>query len=77
MTDGRTIEKQLYNGRIIGGCSIHHAHDAEKCARGLQHKGPWRTVECGGLAGEDRDIVECAECGEQRNVRCSFDEEYS
>lgn len=70
-------EKTLVNGRIVGGCSLHAEVHLGKCSSGLRHKGPWRVVECGGLAGEDRDIIECAECGEQRNVGCNFDEEYS
>lgn len=61
----------------VGGFSLHAEVHLGKCKSGLRHKGPWRVVECGGLAGEDRDIIECAECGEQRNVSCDFDEEYS
>lgn len=67
--------------RITGGHSLHAAVKSDTaCKDGLwpnQHKGPWRTVECGGKAGEDRDVVECAECGVQKNVACNFDEEYS
>lgn len=69
--------KQLINGRVVGGYSHHAAHDPTKCSNGMRHTGPWRTVDCCDLAGADRDIIECDGCGEQRNVGCSFDEEYS
>jgi hypothetical protein len=67
--------EQFINGRIVGGCSLHDAEDATKC-NGYKC-GPWRVVECGGHAGEDRDIVECATCGKQKKVACDFDEEFS
>ena len=69
------------NGRIRGGYSLHDEVKTDtRCKDGVwpnKHVGPWRTVECGGHAGEDRDIVECSECGAQINVRCNFDEEYA
>jgi len=78
MTDQLTEdEKRLVDGRIVGGYSLHASVDSTKCQGGLRHKGPWRTVDCCGLAGEDRDIIECSECGEQRNVGCNFDEDFS
>jgi len=63
--------------RITGGYSTHDAEKPELCKRGVERCGPWRVVECGGIAGEDRDIEECQKCGRQANVRCKFDEEYS
>lgn len=69
--------KSFVNGRIVGGYSLHDTVDRTKCEGGRRHLGSWRTVECGGHAGEDRDIIECAECGEQRNMACNFDEEFS
>jgi hypothetical protein len=68
-------------GRITGGCSLHDKVKTDtRCKDGLWpngHVGPWRTVDCCDSAGADRDIVECAECGTQKNVACNFDEEYS
>lgn len=38
----------------------------------------YRVIHCcDEVSGDDRDIVECVRCGQQRNVRCNFDEEYS
>ena len=34
----------------------------------------WRVIECN---GGDTDVVECPRCGQQKQVRCNFDEEYS
>lgn len=62
--------------RIVGGSSLHQHEDPTKCPGG-NHKGMWRVVECGGIAGEGRDIIECSSCGQQVNVACDFDEEYS
>jgi hypothetical protein len=74
-SNGSICKTQLVNGRIVGGHSLHAAENPDKCPNGVH--GYWRTVECGGLAGEDRDILECSRCGQQKNVRCDFDEEYS
>ena len=65
---------QFINGRIVGGHSMHDSEKPELCA-GKRHE--WRTVECGGHAGEDRDIDECSRCGKQQNFKCSFDEDFS
>lgn len=64
--------EQFISGRIVGGSSL---HDQESPC--VPPCGQWRTVECGGHAGEDRDIVECSKCGRQKNVACDFDEEFS
>lgn len=60
--------------RFRGDLSLHAEEDPSKCP-GDNHA-IWRTVECGGVAGDGRDIVECSRCGQQRNVRCNFDEEF-
>jgi hypothetical protein len=33
----------------------------------------WRIVECNG----DKDIKQCDRCGERREIRCTFDEDYA
>lgn len=74
-------EAAFVNGRVVGGCTLFDAVKTDtRCKDGLwpnEHVGPWRCVDCCGFAGDDRDIVECAECGAQQNVKCAFDEEYS
>lgn len=67
-------DKKFIDGRIVGGCSLHAAENPALCV-GKTHR--WRTVECGGHAGSDRDIEECAVCGRQLNVSCNFDEDFS
>lgn len=69
------LPKRWESGRVVGGYSLHAARDPEKCKGG--HRGPWRVVDCCEIAGDDRDIVECAECGEQKTSSCSFDEDMS
>lgn len=68
----------LVNGRIVGGYSLFDSVKTDtRCRDGIwpnEHVGPWRCVDCCELAGQDRDIVECAQCGEQRNVGCTFDD---
>lgn len=71
----RSAEKCLVEGRIVGGYSRRAGVDPSKCVN--RHLGPWRIVDCCDLAGEDRDIIECYECGDQRNVSCNFDEDFS
>jgi len=56
--------------RITGGYSLHDNEDPSKCPNG---HGLWRTVDCDG----ERDIVECANCGKQRQAVCNFDEEFA
>lgn len=68
-------------GRIHGGCSLHATFTPEKCPRETPHLfevrcGPWRCVDCCGVT-EDHDIEECARCGRQKTVACTFDEDYS
>jgi hypothetical protein len=75
MTNIHRPAKTMVAGRIAGGHSIHAAEDPSKCPGGRHEH--WRTVECGGHAGSDRDIIECSRCGQQRNVACDFDEEFS
>lgn len=68
--------------RIQGGSSLHDHFDRSTCPRenislswsGIRC-GPWRVVDCC-KAQADRDVEECARCGRQQSVRCSFDEEY-
>lgn len=66
--------KEFINGRIMGGYSLHDTPQPERCAAG--HPGHWRTVDCENNAGSGRDIIECARCGEQRNVACNFDDDF-
>jgi hypothetical protein len=51
--------------------SIHAARDPSKCRD--KHNGVWRTVKCTG----DIDVIECSQCGEQREAKGDFDDEYS
>jgi len=64
----------LVNGRIVGGYSLHDAHKPELCKH--DSKCFWRCVDCCGVK-DDRDIVECSTCGQQKSVRCNFDEDFS
>jgi hypothetical protein len=53
--------------------SLRPERDWTKCV--TDHVGPWRRVECQGpVAGDGRDLVECAECGAQKSVPCTFGE---
>jgi len=70
-----TEPTKMIDGRIVGGFSWHERHNPELCKRPCRPN--WRVVQCGGLAGKDRDIVECSTCGEQRNVSCNFDEDFA
>ena len=60
--------------RFRGEYSLHAEEDPSKCPNGYHAQ--WRTIECSGAAGFDRDIIECSRCGQQKNVRCNFAEEY-
>jgi len=74
MSDGKYI-----GGRIVGGHSLHEAHDPSKCPSKFGRSpecGIARCVDCCGVTGE-RDILECSKCGKQWTVRCSFDEDFS
>ena len=57
----------LIDGRLVGGYSLHEREDPAMCPNGI-HRGAWLTIQCGGLAGSGKDIVECTSCGKQRNV---------
>lgn len=70
------IPKDFIEGRIVGGHSLHPAHNPQLCKRGIEKCGHWRTVDCCRVE-EDRDIIECSKCGEQRSAKCNFDDEYS
>lgn len=61
--------------RIRGGYSLHDEHKPELC-KSDEGCGSWRCVDCCGVEDE-RDVIECARCGKQRSVRCSFDEDFS
>ncbi|HNB43299.1 MAG TPA: hypothetical protein PLL72_03790 [Burkholderiaceae bacterium] len=76
-------DKRFESGRIVGGCSLHAAFNPAQCPREnvQQHLdevrcGPWRVVDCCGVVDE-HDIEECARCGRQATVACSFDEDCS
>lgn len=66
--------KQFINGRIVGGHSLHETEKPELCPNGYHDH--WRVVDCCGQE-DDRDIIECSRCGQQRNAACSFDEDMS
>lgn len=68
MTVPSDIEQRVKNEH-----TLHDSVTEGACPEGHH----WRTVLCGGAAGEDRDIVECSGCGRQVNVRCDFDEDYA
>jgi hypothetical protein len=55
-----------------GSASLHGAHDKTKCIE--RHIGPWRCVDCC-KQEPDTDVIECAECGYQRQTRCTFDDD--
>lgn len=63
-------------GRIVGGYSDHAAEDAEKAKVCGQEGHSWRCVDCCGVE-RDRDILECTNCGRQKSVSCSFDEDFA
>lgn len=73
--DTQEKPKRFEGGRISGGCSLHDEAKPDLCRGG--HPGHWRTVDCEGYAGSGRDIIECARCGEQRNVSCNFEDDFS
>ena len=60
--------------RVKAKHSLHDSEKPELCPNG---HASWRTIVCGGEAGEDRDVQECSRCGRQVNVRCNFDEDYA
>jgi len=65
--------------RVYGGYSLHEQHKPELCPSRIGRSpecGEARVVDCCGVE-EDRDIVECALCGKQWSVRCSFDDDFS
>ena len=76
--------KRYEGGRVHGGCSTHDKFNPNLCPAEpvVQHHlqgircGPWRVVDCCGLADE-HDIEECSRCGKQITVACSFDDDYS
>lgn len=55
--------------RIRGGQSLH----PERLLLDCDHQRGWRTIVC----LDPRDIVECPICGEQREMRCTFDDDFS
>ncbi len=56
--------------RVNNEDSIHKKEKPENCPTG--DHALWRTIYCNG----DRDVVECSRCGQQKEVRCNFDDEY-
>lgn len=73
---GRPVPKRYVGGRIVGGCSLHAAHEPNRC-QPYHHRCPEpRVVDCCGVVDE-HDIVECSHCGKQWTVPCNFDEDYS
>lgn len=61
--------------RITGGHSLHEEHDPTKCLNS-GCRAFWRVVDCCKQTPE-KDVEECATCGKQRQVACSFDDEYA
>jgi hypothetical protein len=69
--------KQVVEGRIVGGCSMHGAYNPALCERhGGPNCGEPRVVDCCSVE-PDRDILECSKCGKQWSAPCSFDDDYS
>lgn len=66
-------EPGIVNGRLVGGYSLHDKEISGACP----DRHHYRVIECGGLAGEGRDILECSRCGKQYSGPCDFDEEFS
>jgi len=60
--------------RVTGDFSLHAEHKPDLCTG--DKCGPWRVVDCC-KRHEDMDVVECAKCGLQKVVGCSFDEDMS
>ena len=60
--------------RIVGSDSKHAFHDPSLCNG--KNCDSWTLVDCC-EAEEDRDVIECTRCGEQRSVKCSFDSDFS
>lgn len=61
--------------RIRGGYSRHDEHKPELCT-GIGCGASWTCVDCCKQEA-DRDVIECAICGRQKSVSCSFDEDFS
>lgn len=47
----------------------HSLHDSVRPGR-CDHYHGWRTIVC----NFEDDVVECPDCGEQRVMKCNFDE---
>jgi hypothetical protein len=67
--------------RIVGGHSLHTAHDPQKCPRDNpdlrdERCGSARCVDCCRQV-DGMDVEECTKCGRQRQVSCYFDEDFS
>jgi hypothetical protein len=68
MTQREAIEAAKSGERVKGECSLKDAETADPHCR---HS--WRVIFC----DSDEDVVECANCGRQRVVRCNFDYDYA
>lgn len=71
MTCEEAIAAVEAGGRCETSTTIHgmKAPDVKPCWQG--HR--WRAVAC----NNERDVIECQDCGEQRTCRCTFDDDFA
>jgi hypothetical protein len=70
-------DMQMEDERIRNDISLHDEEKPELCPfiNGVRVHALWRVVLCD--SKNDTDIVECSRCGQQKRVRCNFDDDYA
>jgi hypothetical protein len=72
VTNTEMIEAVERGERIAPECSIHSEVQQTEHHWCSNHK---RVIVC--CSATDKDVVECARCGQQWVSRCTFDEDYA